>query len=117
MARLYANENFPLPVVMELRRLGHDVLTARESGKANRAVPDSEVLEFARGEKRAVLTLNRKHFITLHTSMPDHAGIVACTVDADFVGQAQRIHASLAGHADPAGLLLRVNRPADPSSS
>ena len=27
MARLYANENFPLPVVGELRRLGHDVLT------------------------------------------------------------------------------------------
>ncbi|TEU18005.1 MAG: hypothetical protein E3J21_06900 [Anaerolineales bacterium] len=27
MARLYANENLPLPVVGELRRLGHDVLT------------------------------------------------------------------------------------------
>lgn len=26
MARLYADENFPLPVVEELRRLGHDVL-------------------------------------------------------------------------------------------
>jgi hypothetical protein len=24
MARLYSNENFPLPVVEELRRLGHD---------------------------------------------------------------------------------------------
>ena len=29
MARLYANENFPLPVVNELRRLGHDVLTTQ----------------------------------------------------------------------------------------
>ena len=27
MARLYANGNFPLPVVEELRRVGHDVLT------------------------------------------------------------------------------------------
>ncbi|MCL4832054.1 MAG: hypothetical protein KJZ86_06420 [Caldilineaceae bacterium] len=27
MARFYANENFPFPVVEELRRLGHDVLT------------------------------------------------------------------------------------------
>ena len=26
MARFYANENFPLPTVEELRRLGHDVL-------------------------------------------------------------------------------------------
>jgi hypothetical protein len=70
MARLYANENFPLPVVMELRRLGHDVLTVRDSGKANRAVPDSEILEFARVEKRAVLTLNREHFVALHALMP-----------------------------------------------
>jgi Domain of unknown function (DUF5615) len=30
---LYADENFPLPVVQELRRLGHDVLTAQEDGK------------------------------------------------------------------------------------
>lgn len=30
MARLYANENFPLPVVNERRRrLGHDVLTTQ----------------------------------------------------------------------------------------
>jgi predicted nuclease of predicted toxin-antitoxin system len=63
MARLYANEDFPLPVVMELRRLGQDVVTGRETGKANRAAPDVEILEFARAEKRAVLTLNRKHFI------------------------------------------------------
>lgn len=31
-ARFYANENFPLPVVEELRRLGHDVLTIQETG-------------------------------------------------------------------------------------
>jgi predicted nuclease of predicted toxin-antitoxin system len=87
------------------------VVTVRESGRANRAAPDTEVLEFASAEKRAVLTLNRKHFIGLHALRPDHAGIVVCTVDADFVGQAQRIHALLALHADLAGLLLRVNRP------
>jgi predicted nuclease of predicted toxin-antitoxin system len=84
----------------------------RESGKANRAVPDSEVLQFARAEKRAVLTLNRKHFMALHAVMPDHAGIVVFTVDADFAGQAQRIHASLALHADLSARLVRVNRPA-----
>jgi hypothetical protein len=31
---LYADENFPLRVVEELRRLGIDVLTAFEDGKA-----------------------------------------------------------------------------------
>ncbi len=33
--RFYADENFPLPVVAELRRFGHDVLTAFEDGRAN----------------------------------------------------------------------------------
>jgi hypothetical protein len=113
MARLYADENFPLAVVEELRRLGHDVVTVHESGKANRATPDVEVLEFARSEGRVVLTLNRKHFIALHASTPGHGGIVVCTVDADFIGQAHRIHALLVLHAELTGGLVRVNRPAN----
>lgn len=36
MARLYANENFPLPVVEALRRLGHDVLTIQEPDERER---------------------------------------------------------------------------------
>ena len=66
MARLYANENFPLPVVEALRALGHDVLTVQESGEAEKALPDEEVLAFAVAQARAVLTLNRKHFVRLH---------------------------------------------------
>jgi len=41
---LYADENFPLRVVEELRRLGHDVLTALEDGKANQAITDADLL-------------------------------------------------------------------------
>lgn len=66
MARLYANENFPFPVVLELRRLGHDVLTLQETGTAGRSMSDAAVLEFACAQKRALLTFNRKHFIRLH---------------------------------------------------
>jgi hypothetical protein len=62
MAQLYANENFPLPVVEELRRLGHDVLTTYESARAGSAIPDDEVLAFSVAEKRVLLTINRKHF-------------------------------------------------------
>lgn len=91
MARFYANENFPLPVVLELRKLGHDVLTSLEAGKANRSIPDEEVLEFGRSENRALLTLNRKHFVRLHESGAAHAGIVTCTFDPDVPGQARRI--------------------------
>ncbi len=111
MARLYADENFPLPVVEELRRLGHNVVTSWEAGNADRALPDEEVLAFATAEQRALLTLNRKHFVRLHRAQPIHAGILVCTFDPDFVGQAERIHGALAERSDLAGQLIRVNRP------
>ena len=111
MARLYSNENFPLPVVEELRTLGHDVVTIQETGKADQALPDDKVLEFATAENRAVLTLNRRHFIRLHHEQPQHAGIIVCTVDPDFARQAERIHQSISALTSLSGQLLRVNRP------
>ncbi len=111
MARLYSNENFPLPVVEELRRLGHDVLTIQEAGKAGQAVGDEVVLEHAVADGRALLTLNRKHFLRLHLERPHHDGIIVCTVDADFAGQAARIHAAVEVAGDLRGQLVRVNRP------
>ena len=112
MARFYANENFPLPVVLELRRLGHDVLTIQETGKADQRVTDEQVLAFATAGNRAVLTINRKHFIRLHREHPQHSGVIVCTFDPDFVGQAGRIHAAVTAVPDLAAQLLRVNRPA-----
>ena len=83
MARFYSNENFPLPAVLELRGLGHDVLTTAESGHAGQQMTDSEVLAYAISVERAVLTYNRRHFVALHQQRPAHAGIIVCTVDAD----------------------------------
>lgn len=111
MALLYSNENFPLPTVAALRRLGHDVLTVAEAGAASQRIPDEEVLAFASNRGRAVLTLNRRHFVRLHESDPIHSGIIVCTFDSAFAEQAQRIHEAIAPHASLAGLLLRVNRP------
>jgi hypothetical protein len=111
VAHLYANENFPLPVVEELRRLGHQVLTIHETGKAGQSVPDEDVLAFACADDRAVLTLNRKHFVRLHNARPEHTGIIVCTFDPDFVGQANRIHAAIESKTDLTGQLIRVNRP------
>jgi hypothetical protein len=102
MAHLYANENFPLPVVEELRRLGHDVLTTYESGR---------VLAFSVAEKRVLLTINRKHFIRLHRQKPEHSGIIVCTFDLDFAALAQRIHDALVAQSDTNGHLIRINRP------
>ena len=112
MSRLYANENFPLPVVLELRRLGHDVITVAETGKAGQKTSDDEVLSFAISDARAVLTLNRKHFFRLHREAPGHFGIVACTYDPDFLGQAARIHETIGAATQLARKLIRVYRPA-----
>ena len=110
MARFYSNENFPLPVVQKLRELGHDLLTIQETGRADQALPDADVLEFATRENRAVLTLNRLHFIRLHRQQPNHAGIVVCKFDANFVAQAERIHQAIADQETLTGQLVRVNR-------
>jgi hypothetical protein len=112
MARFYSNENIPMQVVTELRRLGHDVLTSMDAGKANSGVPDVEVLAFAAAEGRILLTHNRRHFLRLHQHRTtDHAGIVICSVDPDFSGQAQRIDNAVAFESDTTSMLVRVNRP------
>ncbi len=111
MARLYANENFPYAVVRELRTLGHDVLTVAEAGNAGSRVSDEAVLAYATQRERAVLTINRRDFIRFHIQGVSHAGIIACTQDADAVGQAQRIHAAIAETTSLTNALLRVVRP------
>ena len=111
MAKLYANENFPLPAVLALRDLGHDILTSLEAGKANQSLPDEAVLAYARQQGRVLLTLNRKHFIRLHQSNPDHPGIIVCTFDPDFPGMARRIAEAIQQDEPMHGRLARVNRP------
>ncbi|MDL1910825.1 hypothetical protein FBQ81_09055 [Chloroflexi bacterium CFX6] len=111
MARLYSNENFPLPVVEELRELGHDVLTIQETGKANQAMTDEDVLEFANKEKRILLTLNRRHFIRLHNKRQPHAGIIACTYDPDYFAFAKRIDDAIHAENDFSRIVIRINRP------
>jgi len=111
LARLYANENFPQPVVETLRRLGHDVLTAHDTGRSGKGLPDSDVLRFAVSQGRAVVTINRRDFIRLHKQGSTHAGIIVCSEDADFSGQGQRIHDVVTDNPQLAGRLIRVNRP------
>lgn len=111
MARFYSNENIALQVVVELRRLGHDVLTSSEAGKANSSAPDNEVLAFAVAEDRILLSNNRRHFLRLHRDrLESHSGIVICTFDRDFAGQAERIVSAIAATPDMTDQLIRVNR-------
>lgn len=111
MARLYVDEDFSYPVVQRLRQLGHDILTAHESGQAGQGLVDAAVVAFATASGRAVLTFNRRHFIRLHFEVPSHAGIIVCTRDDDVTALAQRIHQQLQTAPTLQNQLLRIYRP------
>ena len=105
---LYTDEDFSFPVTLELRLLGHDVVTAQEDGRTSTLDPD--ILARAHTLGRAVLTYNRRHFERLHRQGAAHNGILSATHDSDFPRLAGRIHAILAG-LSPGRWCLRVNRP------
>jgi hypothetical protein len=100
LARAYANENVPLPSVLKLRELGHEVLTSSDCGHANLRFSDEHVLSFAFDNGLIVLTNNRRDFRRLHAMGAKHSGIVEFTNDGDFAALASRISAAL--QAEPA---------------
>lgn len=110
--KLYADENFPKSVIEELRKLGHDVLTAHEAGQANQRISDTQVLAYAVQQERAIITQNRHDFIRLHkTAIETHAGIIVCREDHKHPLQlAQRIHIQLLTHTPLNNKLIRINK-------
>lgn len=111
MIALYADEQFPLPVITRLRNKGYDILTVQEAGNANQEIPDDQVLVFATSQNRAVITQNRRDFIWLHNQGLNHAGIVVCSKNLDWDGFATEIDLVLANRDLIVGKLVRVNRP------
>jgi hypothetical protein len=98
--------------VYALRAKGHDVLTTHDAGNSGLTIPDEEVLAFAVAQDRSTLTLNRKHFVRLQGEYTEHCGIIVCTFDADFAGQADRIHTIVGIISSLRNELVRINRPA-----
>jgi len=58
-----------------LRDTGHDVVTANEANLMGQS--DANVLDYARQEKRVVLTYNCNDFQVLHKLNSEHPGILA----------------------------------------
>jgi predicted nuclease of predicted toxin-antitoxin system len=111
MARFYADEQFPFPVVELLRILGHDVLTVQEAGNADQGIPDNEVLAFATSQERSILTINRDDFIRLHRRDSNHFGIIVCTNNRNWEQFAARIDEAVTAEEPLEGILIRVVRP------
>ena len=112
MARIYSNENFYYAAVEILQQLGHDVLTTKAAGNANKGIPDEDVLAYAIAEERIVLTFNYNHFKRLHRFFPDHFGVIICTEDRDYQALALRIHEAIETNSGNLHKqLVRVNLP------
>jgi len=108
MAQFFADEDFSLQVVSELRRLGHDVLTVRDIGKASQRWPDEELFFFAVAQRRTILTKNRRHFFTLHRRHPDHHGIIACTENPDVRAMTRMIQETILSRPQLRGEYIRI---------
>jgi hypothetical protein len=100
MPSLYSNENLLIDLVERIREFEYDVLTSYQAGQANQAIPDDEVLAYATANQRSVITFNRDDFVALHRSGINHAGIIVCKDDRDYLQQAQALHAFLATQTD-----------------
>lgn len=111
MARLLADENFPRPVVAELRLRGHEVIDLEILGIGSQGLSDAAVLDMAARDGRAVLTLDRRDFARLHRERAVHGGIVACTLDLNFIVLAARIDAVLSATDHLANQFIRIVRP------
>jgi len=105
--RLLANENIPGPVVAGLRRLGHDVLWARE---LMRGAPDQDVLARARTERRTLLTYDKGFgALAFDEGLPLECGIILGRLRGDDPGvDNERILQALAGAPDWAGQFVVI---------
>ena len=118
MARLYSNENLAIDLVEALRKFNHDILSSYDAGQANQGIPDDEVLDYATLNDRSVITFNRDDFVALHRNGVSHAGIIICTDDRDYLGQAQALHDYLGIQVERLhNRLIRVQRQNQPKSS
>ena len=72
--KFFMDEHVPASVTKELLRLKIDVLTVQ--GALLRGRDDPELLAFAAGEVRILVTQNVKHFLPLHNAGVPHAGII-----------------------------------------
>jgi len=79
--RLLLDEMYPRVIAEQLRGRGHDVTSVHDG--PGRGAPDPDVLEFARSDRRALVTENVRDFRPLAERLigagESHAGLVFTT--------------------------------------
>ncbi|HEY3568778.1 MAG TPA: DUF5615 family PIN-like protein, partial [Thermoanaerobaculia bacterium] len=72
--RILANENFPVPLIRELRRRGHDVASVKE---VMRGAEDRAVLARAQEESRLVVTFDKDFGeLAYRFGLPASSGVI-----------------------------------------
>jgi predicted nuclease of predicted toxin-antitoxin system len=100
--RLLVNENVAASVIGELRQMGHDVVSVKES---MRSEPDDLILAFAQAEKRIVVT-HDKDFgeLAFRAMLPASCGVVLFRLSGDGPDKdKRRILEAMASRTDWAG--------------
>lgn len=109
---LFADANFPVRISNELRRLGYDVLTVQQyqgTSRPNEGLSDADVLAVAVMQKRAVLTLNAKHFRQLHyQTHKNHRGIIVSADTSEYRKRAKEIDVVIKRQSPLHGKLIHV---------
>lgn len=100
-----------VPIHLPAKEFDTLLYLVENNGRANQRIDDKKVLARANKLARIVLTNNRLDFKRLHHAGHEHAGMILCTFDIDFVRQAGRIHQSSEGVNEMANHLIHVNRP------
>jgi len=72
-----ADENFPLPTILELRKRGHNIITAEQAGLLS--AKDLEYVRYCNDTSRILLTLNKKHFIK-PANLPTFRSVIIAVV-------------------------------------
>jgi predicted nuclease of predicted toxin-antitoxin system len=105
--RILADENMSKLVIDELRRGGHDVLSAKESMPAE---PDEAVLERAGRESRVVIT-HDKDFgeLAFRTGLPTGCGVILFRLPKeDPQSDCRRMVQTIEAREDWTGLFVAV---------
>lgn len=87
-------------LVSSLKAAGHDAVTVNEA--ALQAQEDQVVLAHAYQERRVVLTMNCRDFLTLHEAGQEHAGIICIYKDRD-PGKDMAVTAIVISHLEASG--------------
>ncbi len=92
---IFTDEMVSSRLAMALRQRSYDIISCHEAGRANQRISDTEQLEYATEQGRAILTQNATHFYALDSAWKAaghaHAGILVYSPNLRFADLLARL--------------------------